>query len=450
MWCYPDYGGGVKGRTLDKSSLSPNDGLKPLVEPLTSIHRSKKNVGVFSLENVDFTKYRFRLVDNLDVISLFKLYSWIYEAEISGAVIGIKDDVLTWYSGTWQYGRWFGGNWISGTWIDGDWYTGNWYSKLVKDNYISVEVDDKSSNSDSSFWMNGRWYDGTWDNGTWANGRWYDGTWNSGIWYNGIWNDGLWKTGQFTGGIWVLGTWDSGIFNTLNGPSYWLDGAWNSGDFENGMWYTGTWDQKTGQSRFGTKSYASRASIWHGGRWVNGNFHSRLNTTEDGLYDVSYSHKYSIWNTGVWSSGDFYGGVAYNMDFKSGIWYGGIVEDIAVIGMTGSYFVLDGIFKFNIGDEITVIDNNLENMYSSLGSNYAPGKYIVLYTVEDLTNNWTNVYVNANLSVSATPLTRTGLRVVSHFRSCNWRTGIWTNGIYEHGTWESGIWLNGIFSATWM
>ena len=44
MWCYPDYGGGVKGRTLDKSSLSP-DGLKPLVEPLTSIHRAKKNVG---------------------------------------------------------------------------------------------------------------------------------------------------------------------------------------------------------------------------------------------------------------------------------------------------------------------------------------------------------------------------------------------------------------------
>ena len=53
MWCYPDYDGGVKGSSLDESSLSPEDELKPLVEPLTSIHRAKKNVGVFSLENVD-------------------------------------------------------------------------------------------------------------------------------------------------------------------------------------------------------------------------------------------------------------------------------------------------------------------------------------------------------------------------------------------------------------
>ena len=50
-------------------------------------------------------------------------------------------------------------------------------------------------------------------------------------------------------------------------------------------------------------------------------------------------------------------GVVYNMDFKSGAWHGGILEDIQIIGFGNdgvgeNYFTLNGIFKFNIGDEI--------------------------------------------------------------------------------------------------
>jgi hypothetical protein len=77
-----------------------------------------------------------------------------------------------------------------------------------------------------------------------------------------------------------------------------------------------------------------RNSTWHGGIWVNGEFHSFLNlNSSTGLPDVSDIHKYSIWRTGLWNNGDFWGGVAYNIDFKQGIWHGGILEEIQVIGV---------------------------------------------------------------------------------------------------------------------
>lgn len=408
---------------------------------------------IVSLVNIDFDKFRFRLVDGLDVETLALNYSWIYEAEISDAVIGLTDNQLTWYKGTWECGRWFGGRWLSGTWLSGDWYGGSWESKLIKDNWINVEVDEKSSNLRSSVWFGGRWFDGTWDNGTWVNGRWYSGEWNNGRWFNGIWNDGIWNNGRFTGGIWILGTWNSGFFNTENGPSYWLDGTWNSGDFENGMWYNGTFDEKLGESRFGVKSYNSRTSTWHAGNWISGSFHSRLNIDSDGEYLVSNIHKYSIWRTGNWFSGDFYGGIAFNIKFRSGVWYGGILEDIQVIGFNqtsgfNNEIVLNGLFKFNTGDSITIIDNN-NGVYPNIGTNQNPGKYIVLYYTEDLNLKKTRIYVDKEININLSD-TDTGLKLVSVFTNCNWKSGLWNNGIYENGLWEGGIWYDGIFNATWM
>lgn len=408
---------------------------------------------IVSLVDVDFDKFRFRLIDGLNVETLALNYSWVYEAEISDAVIGLTDNQLTWYKGTWECGRWFGGRWLSGTWLSGDWYGGSWESKLVKDNWINVEVDEKSSNLRSSVWFGGRWFDGTWDNGTWVNGRWYSGEWNNGRWFNGIWNDGIWNNGRFTGGIWILGTWNSGFFNTENGPSYWLDGTWNSGDFENGMWYNGTFDEKLGESRFGVKSYNSRTSTWHAGNWISGSFHSRLNVDNDGKYLVANIHKYSIWRTGNWFSGDFYGGIAFNIKFRSGVWHGGILEDIQVIGFNdtagfNNEIVLNGLFKFNTGDSITIIDND-NDTFPTIGSNQNPGRYTVLYYIEDLNLKRTRIYVDKDININL-PDTDTGLKLVSIFTNCNWKSGLWNNGIYENGLWEGGIWYNGIFSATWM
>ena len=353
--------------------------------------------GKFKLANVDFNKYRYRLIDAMNIETISVSYPWILEAEISGAVIGQDDNGLVWYKGIWEAGRWFGGTWISGTWKYGDWYAGIWNSQSIKDRQLTVEIDNKSTDETQSTWFTGRWFGGTWNNGTWANGRFYDGDWNGGVWNNGIWNDGTWNGGRFIGGVWVDGKWNAGIFNTDNEPAYWLDGEWSGGDFENGMWYNGSFESKNAISRFGTKAFNSRTATWHGGKWISGRFYSSLGPQGG----ASETHKYSMWYTGQWMSGDFYGGIAYNMDFKSGTWHSGILEDIQIIGMNenNNSFILNGIFKFNIGDQFYVIDNNAGGELPVVfGSNSDPKIYTVLYTVEDSANKFTEVYVATNIS----------------------------------------------------
>lgn len=409
----------------------------------------------YALTNVDFSRYRFRLIDGLDLNQIYQKFSWILEAEISEAVIGVDNDII-WYKGVWESGRWFGGKWISGQWISGDWYSGVWDSKDIEDRVSEIRYGSVPSPS-ASIWYNGRWFDGTWNQGIWVDGRWYGGNWKNGTWYRGIWNDGTWDQGRFGGGIWVLGDWNDGVFNTDNEPSFWLDGNWYAGDFENGIWYDGTWNQREGKkSRFGVNSFNSRTSIWHSGNWLNGEFHSRLNINDRGEEDVSDVHKYSIWYTGNWFDGDFYGGVAYNMNWKTGTWHGGILEDIQMIGYgndgVGAYYLtLNGIFKFNTGDEFTIIDNNSNSPISAtFGRNTSPKTYKVLYREEDVVNKWTKVYVATAFSIVQAPPVDLNLRVVSKFSDCNWKSGIWTNGIYKKGLWEGGIWYNGVFEATWM
>jgi hypothetical protein len=417
-----------------------------------SIENLKISNVVYSLIDVDFEKYRFRLIDGLNIETVNLRYSWLLEAELSGALVGLYNGDLVWYKGTWIFGRWFGGTWQSGVWMSGDWYGGTWNSNIVTDKKLTAEVDTKTVDFEQSFWYTGRWYDGTWNAGIWNSGRWYAGTWNNGMWHKGTWNDGTWNNGNFEGGIWISGTWNKGIFNCDNDPAYWLDGKWYGGDFENGMWYNGYWEQKNTSSRFGTKSFNSRTANWQAGTWVSGSFYSHINTNDQGVLDVCDVHKYSIWKTGQWLSGEWYGGIAYSMDFKTGTWYGGILEDIEVIGIdiVKNTFTLNGIFKFNIGDTISIIDNQIDNANSVYGSNLNPIFYRVLYQTEDTINRRTIIYVDANLNgPNVTPAINTGLRVVSKFKNLNWKSGIWTNGIYETGLWEGGIWYNGVFSGTW-
>jgi len=420
-----------------------------------SIENLKLSNSIYSLINVDFEKYRFRLLDGLNIDTVNLLYSWLLEAELSGAVIGLDNKGgLVWYKGTWLYGRWFGGTWQSGVWMAGDWYGGTWNANTINDKILTVDVDTKTVDLEQSFWYDGRWFDGTWNAGIWNNGRWYAGTWNSGMWHKGIWNDGIWNNGHFEGGIWILGTWNGGVFSCTNEPAYWLDGKWYGGDFENGMWYNGTWEQRKGLSRFGTKAYNSRTANWQAGKWISGSFYSDINTDDNGHLIASDVNKYSIWKTGQWFSGEWYGGIAYNMDFKTGTWYGGILEDIEVIEIdtVNNTITLNGVFYFNAGDNIFIIDNLNNNAYSPLGSDSSPGSYLVLYASQDTTNLRTTVYINQSLSSLVSSVSSpidTGLKVVSKFSNLNWKGGIWTNGIYDSGLWEGGIWYNGVFNAIW-
>lgn len=419
----------------------------------------------YRLSNIDFSKFRFRLIDGMNIEILNAAFPWILEAEISGAVIGGNSVGLIWYKGTWECGRWFGGTWISGVWMSGDWYGGTWNSYIIEDKILTVKVDTKTEDNERSIWYTGRWYDGTWTNGVWNDGRWYGGTWQNGLWYGGIWNDGVWQRGNFESGIWVLGTWNGGIFNCNNGPAYWLDGSWNGGDFENGMWYNGTWESKVSDARFGTNAYNSRTATWHAGKWVSGSFYSRLNRDDEGNLDVSDSHKLSIWKTGIWVSGDWWGGIAYNMDWKLGTWHGGILDEIQIVGIDhdDNAFILNGIFKFNIGDEFWITDGQIDGYFSSYGTNKVPRKYKVLTIEESSLSKTTKVYVDQVLQNIGPETTlssnwksfnfvkyETGLRIVSRFKTANWKSGIWTNGLFDDGLWEGGIWYEGVFNATWM
>jgi hypothetical protein len=432
-----------------------------------SIDNLKLSGDIHSLINVDFNKFRFRLVDGLTIETLSLRFPWVLEAEIRNAIIGTDGTNIIWYKGIWECGRWFGGTWISGIWKSGDWYGGTWNAKKITDHLISVEIGNNTSDKSLSTWFTGRWYDGTWNDGTWVDGRWYGGTWNAGDWYKGIWNDGTWNSGEFSGGIWVTGTWNNGILNCNNEASFWIDGKWNGGDFENGMWYKGIFEEKNNTARFGTKAYNSRTANWHSGEWLSGSFYSRLISDNNGVTEVSESHKYSIWHTGNWYTGDLYGGIIYDINFKAGTWHGGILEDIQVINFINdtdpvngeSYIKLNGVFRFKIGDEISI----LSNKPSTLSTNGIPyisyftsDRYKVLHADVDLNNKTTKVYINLESPYYYKPQgiyadVETNLRVVSRFKNATWESGIWTNGIFETGLWKGGIWYNGIFGekAKW-
>lgn len=421
----------------------------------------------YSITSVDTNKFKIEMLDGLSLDELAMNYHWILEAEVSNAVIGKQNGELIWYSGTWRCGRWFGGRWISGKWLNGDWYKGNWEAFNVRKNLLSATIDNSFTDRNLSVWYNGRWFSGDWSNGTWYNGRRYAGNWKDGIWINGIWNDGKWKNGNFTGGIWVDGEWEAGTFNCDSNPAYWLYGSFKSGDFENGIWYNGFFGNEIGtRARFGTKANNSRTSIWHGGKWIDGEFHSFLKTDSLGDPTVSDIHKYSVWYTGQWIKGNWYGGIAYNIDFKGGIWHGGILEEIQVIGIdsilpsetSNNKIYVNGIFKFNPGDEIWLIDDDRNTVYSKLGNNEQPIKYRINKIEEDELNKKTGLFLNYNLStlgISTIYASTTqsnldlGVRVVSYFKDVQWKSGLWTNGIFDGNKFDSGIWYNGVFEGNW-
>ena len=265
----------------------------------------------------------------------------------------------------------------------------------------------------------------------------------------------------------MTGTWNKGILNCNNDPTFWVDGKWNGGDFENGMWYKGIFEEKNELARFGTKAFNSRTATWHSGQWLSGSFYSKMMLDNNDQLEVSLSHKYSIWHTGSWYSGDIYGGIVYNIDFKSGVWHGGISEEIQIIQVglnttvpNNSYLKLNGIFRFNIGDEINIVSK--ENQYSSNGLLYSRYfnrvRYKVIYAEDpDLDNKTTKIYFDSDSqfdyddSLYNNIKVETKMRIVSRFRNTDWRSGIWTNGIFETGYWQGGIWYDGTFGekAKW-
>lgn len=438
------------------------DSMYKIPVTLSEINISKMGLSV-SIINFEQNNPIFRLIDGLDINLVSQNYHWILEAEISDGIIGLDNNGIVWYSGNWLSGRWFGGTWYSGNWISGDWYDGTWSSVQIIDKINTVSVGKSSVSNLNSVWYNGRWFNGTWNSGTWQNGRRYAGIWYQGDWYNGVWNDGIWYNGTFNGGVWVQGMWYSGIFNSSNKPSYWINGKFYSGDFQNGMWYNGQFGQNYNViSKFGSAASNSRNATWHGGIFSSGNFYSKQNIDSNGNDILSEVHKYSIWKTGIFNQGNFYGGIVYNIDFQNGTWYGGITQDIEIIGISNPTYsnqiTLNGVFRFNIGDYINIINNGTSTPYYNLGNYDNPGRYRVANVDFDLDNEWTILTIDYNFNslsftspynATASNDIDTGLRSVSKFKYINWKSGIWGNGIFEGGTFEGGIWYDGVFAGNW-
>ncbi len=427
-----------------------------------------------SLYNIDRYKYRYELVDGLDLISINDKYSWVFEADIDDAIIGEDNNGLVWYKGDWSCGRFFGGTWYSGTWYSGDWYNGIWNSVKIKNNLYNVDVSN-SYDLNRSIWYNGRFFGGTWNGGTWYNGRLYDVNWNNGIWYNGTWNGGTWNNGKFTGGIWIDGTWNNGYFSQDNRPSYWINGTWNNGYFENGRWFNGIFDM-IDVSIFGSNSSLSSPAIWDSGIFKNGKLLSNNDSRS------------TIWKTGNWLNGTFNGGLSYNINFKKGTWLNGVSDDIEIVSINlngdNNEIVLNGVFRFNSGDEITIInDYDDESIYNvvdlpiydfrNIGSLYYPGRYRIIRS-EIIDNKYTKLLILGRL-VNGDPNVPTNsddiyddirykeykdelntiinkrmdIKLVSNFNNCDWYNGCWYNGVFESGNYYGGIWYNGKFNGNW-
>jgi hypothetical protein len=442
--------------------------------PQVSLKIDPNNIQVsgssYSLVNLDPNNYTYKLVDDLSISELSNNsnYYWILDAELSNAIIGKDKNGIVFYKGDWIYGRWFGGTWYSGTWYNGEWNGGTWNSYKVNYNGVSTKVQNTLDNTQSK-WLSGRWYAGDWNGGIWEDGRWYDGNFNNGVWNGGVWNGGTWNNGEFSSGIWINGNWNGGLFNCNNGISYWLDGVWNGGDFQNGVWFNGLFNQpKDKLSRFGTMAFNTRPAIWLSGKFNGGEFHSSLNSDSSGFPIKSSVNYYSFWKTGIWNSGTWYGGIAHAIDFNSGTWYGGVIEDIPILGLstsTNSQLKIGGDFRYNIGDDIYLLnDSNISTTYSRIagttsgsyqtfkviGSEQQSGSYsYTVITIDaDLSEN-KYLGTSSNIGFNDNSLPYLGIKLTSYFNNSVWESGVWTSGIFEGGYFLGGIWYDGVFKSNW-
>ena len=123
------------------------------------------------------------------------------------------------------------------------------------------------------------------------------------------------------------------------------------------------------------------------------------------------------------------------------------------IDINQNEITLNGIYRFNVGDEIWIIDDATNNsQYLSIGSLDSPSKYkIALVNINDEFES-TTITVLSDLSDIASPSVipvqngfDIGLRVVSKFSNTSWYNGLWYNGIFEGGEFLGGMWYNGTF-----
>jgi hypothetical protein len=117
---------------------------------------------------------------------------------------------------------------------------------------------------------------------------------------------------------------------------------------------------------------------------------------------------------------------------------------------------LNGVFRFNIGDEIWIVDDGTStSSFLKLGQLSQPRKYKIAFVTIDEVSQTTTLLLLFDLSSYGTfaVYSQFGvdlkLRVVSKFSNTNWYSGLWYNGIFENGKFLGGMWYNGSFNGDW-
>ena len=86
------------------------------------------------------------------------------------------------------------------------------------------------------------------------------------------------------------------------------------------------------KTRFGLCYKSNSTNItgatWENGKFINGEFHSKLNVNESNLPIESLDHSLVVWYDGIFVSGSWYGGTFKNGEWQNGNFYSGIIEDI--------------------------------------------------------------------------------------------------------------------------
>lgn len=412
-----------------------------------------------ALVNIDVKKFKFRLIDGLDLTKVITNYPWLLDAEVQNAVIGEDSDGLVWYKGTWICGRFFGAKWYSGLWVDGEWYGQEWNSVDLVDEYIRIKPQLKTQNLNSSIWRNGTFHTGTWNHGSFYKGRIVNATWNNGIFWEGQIDNILWNNGEFRGGTWVNGVWNDGKFSSIFKPAFWLNGEFKGGDFASGTWFDGIFNQKNKLARFGTEASNSRPAIWKGGSFFDGEIHSNLRTGFNTLSGnatpiplPSLNNKFTTFETGLIFNAKVYGGTFRQCQMRNSLVENAVLLPLDIVGFEAvanshASIYLRGDVYFNVNNEIFIIDDNSGSLQSQFGSRANPRKWTIKEVTQVQSLGYTKIdfFEVPTFNLSVSPINTTRLLIVPNVIKTRWNNGVCINGFFDNCDWYGGFWVNGIF-----
>lgn len=261
------------------------------------------NINQTNILELDRNKFRFSLTDGLSIRDIDENYPWLFEAELTDGVVGIKDGILTLYKGIWECGRWFSGDILSAMWKDGQFYGGRFLNHLVEKDGMQYTTKQIDSHERYSLWHGGDFRSGLFSGGAFNGGNFYGDRFENSTFLKGTFHNGNFLNSNFNSGVFVDGVVRNSIFKPILGDVLFLDGEvydsefsgeiftgfvsnsilrdtnWHNGDIRDSEFHHGRFE--TGNA---IRTKFIDGNIWH----LNGNDCEFLNTTFNPIDVVGY------------------------------------------------------------------------------------------------------------------------------------------------------------------